>query len=645
MATWRRLVRGFDPDRAVEWRVSAPSTRRNRDNMSKPRPALKLVPPPAAAPAPVSMLPRSDSVEPSFVRDSYSTTALAEVTDRAVHATTARFTAGLSPMMLIGAYADWAAHLAFSPGKGAQLVEKAMRKALRLAHYTASRMSGDTPAACIVPLPQDRRFAAPGWQAWPFDVTYQSFLLMQQWWHNAMTGVRGVTRQDENTVAFATRQMLDVFSPSNGVLTNPEILDRTQQEGGMNLWRGWRNWLEDWERAAGGRKPVGADAYRVGENVATTPGKVVFANRLMELIQYAPATSKVRPEPVLIVPAWIMKYYILDLGPRNSLVRYLTESGYTVFMISWKNPGPEDRDLSFDDYRRLGVAAALDAVSAIVPKTRIHAMGYCIGGTLLAIAAAAMARDRDERLRSVTLFAAQTDFTEAGELMLFINESQLAFLEDTMWEQGFLDSSQMAGAFQTLRSNDLVWSRLVHEYLMGERAPMTDLMAWNADTTRMPYRMHTEYLRRLFLDNDLAEGRHRVDGRAVALSDIHAPIFTVATSSDHVAPWRSVYKINLLTEAEVTFLLTNGGHNAGIVSEPRRPGRHYQVGTRPANALYVDPDIWVEKTPRQEGSWWPEWIAWLDARSRAPGPPPAMGARQGGYPPIADAPGNYVRQR
>jgi polyhydroxyalkanoate synthase len=590
--------------------------------------------------------PSTAALTPAFLRDSYAATAFAEVLDRSLHAAMARFTVGVSPMTLIGAYADWAAHLSYSPGKQLQLAEKAMRKWLRLVTYAnRSTFTQDGREPCIEPLPQDRRFLDEAWRKFPYDLIYQSFLLTQQWWHNATTGIHGVNVQNEKIVAFCTRQWLDVFSPSNHLLGNPEVVERTRTEMGMNLVRGAQNFLEDWESMAAGGKSVGTAAFRVGHDVAVTPGKVVYRNRLIELIQYAPATADVRSEPVLIVPAWIMKYYILDLSPQNSLVKYLNEQGYTVFMISWKNPGPGDRDLSMEDYRTLGVMAALDAVSAIVPGRKAHAVGYCIGGTLLAIVAAAMARDSDDRLKSATFFAAQTDFTEAGELMLFINESQLAFLEDVMWEQGFLDSRQMAGTFQMLRSNDLIWSRMVRTYLMGEREAMTDLNAWNADATRVPYRQHGEYLRRLFLDNDLAEGRYPADGRPVALSDIRVPIFSVGTESDHVAPWRSVYKCNLLTDSEVTFLLTSGGHNAGIVSEPGHAHRHYRVATKRAEDHYVDPEVWLTTTPVEDGSWWPEWVAWLDARSGARGAPPKMGAGVGAYAPLSDAPGSYVLEQ
>ena len=575
-------------------------------------------------------------------RDSYAATALGDVVDRSLNAAAAHFTAGLSPAALAEAYFDWATHLAAAPGKRIQLFEKAVKKAVRFALYAQAAGLPKGCPPCIEPLPQDWRFKDEAWQRWPYNLIYQGFLLQQQWWHNATTGVRGVSRQHENVVTFAARQLLDTLSPSNFLMTNPQVLERTLQQGGTNLLRGWQNFIEDWYRTVSGQKPAGADQFEVGGNVAVTPGKVVFRNRLIELIQYNPVTDQVRPEPILIVPAWIMKYYILDLSAQNSLVKYLTERGFTVFMISWKNPGPEDRELGMDDYRTLGIMAALDVVSAIVPSQAVHAVGYCIGGTLLSIAAAAMARDGDERLRSLTLFAAQTDFTEAGELMLFINESELVFLEDMMWEQGFLETKQMAGSFQLLNSNDLVWSTIVHSYLMGERTPMIDLMAWNADATRMPYRMHSQYLRQLFLNNDLAEGRYHVEGKPVALNDIWVPMFVVGTARDHVAPWRSVYKVHLFTEAEITFVLTSGGHNGGIVAAPGAGHRIYQVLTRTSLDHYTDPDAWVGAAARKEGSWWPEWVAWLEQRSGAPVAPPSMGATAAGYRSLCDAPGTYV---
>jgi polyhydroxyalkanoate synthase len=604
-----------------------------------------VVPDPSAASraAGRALSSRSGATKPNDCRDPYAVTAVADIVDRSLHAAMARFTAGLSPAALAHACLDWAMHLAYAPGKRIQLVDKAVRKSVRFANY-ACRHSPNAalPEPCIEPLPQDRRFVGEEWQNWPYNLIYQSFLLNQQWWHNATTGVRGVSKRHEEIVEFMSRQMLDMLSPSNFLLTNPEVLRHTVEKGGMNLVSGLRNLAEDWERAVSGKKPIGAEQFVVGRDVAITPGKVVYRNRLIELIRYEPATDKVRPEPVLIVPAWIMKYYILDLSPQNSLVRYLVERGFTVFIISWRNPGPEDRDLGMNDYRTLGVMAALDSVSSDFPGRKVHAAGYCLGGTLLSIAAAAMARDGDERLKSVTLLAAQTDFTEAGELMLFINESQLAFLEDMMAEQGFLDSRQMAGAFQMLRSNDLVWSRMVREYLIGEREPMTDLMAWNADTTRMPYRMHSEYLRRLFLDNELAEGRFIVDDKPVALTDIRAPIFAVGTERDHIAPWRSTYKIHLQTDTEVTYLLTTGGHNAGIVSEPGHPGRSFQIVTKQPEDHYLDPDAYVAGVRRRKGSWWPEWTAWLEARSGAPvSPNPAEHALRKS---ICDAPGSYVLQ-
>jgi polyhydroxyalkanoate synthase subunit PhaC len=332
------------------------------------------------------------------------------------------------------------------------------------------------------------------------------------------------------------------------------------------------------------------------------------------------------------------------LSPQNSLVKFLTDAGFTVFMISWRNPKARDRDIAFDDYRKLGVQAALSAIGDIIPASRVHGLGYCLGGTLLSIAAATMAGDGDSRFKSITLLAAQTDFTEAGELTLFINESQVTFLEDMMWERGVLDTTQMAGAFQLLRSNDLIWSKLTHDYLMGERAPPNDLMAWNADATRLPYRMHSEYLRQLFLHNDLAEGRYIVEGKPIALSDIHAPMFVVGTVRDHVAPWRSTYKINYQVEADVTYLLTSGGHNAGVVAPPGEERHFYQVQTKDKDAAYIGPDQWLKEAPRFEGSWWPEWTRWLATQSGELVDPPTMGAGRLNGQVLPDAPGDYVHE-
>ncbi len=574
---------------------------------------------------------------------------LAELLDRTAHAMQARRTLGLSPTSLGLAAADWWAHLATSPGKRLDLVNHGMRAAAAyagyLAHAMAHRPGQDDSPCCIEARPNDRRFADPGWQRFPFNVLQQAFLLQEDWWREATTGVRGVSRHHEQVVSFAARQWLDMFSPSNSPFTNPEVLDATLATGGMNLLAGAMVWMGDQQRAATGQPPAGTEAFTPGRAVAATPGKVVLRNRLIELIQYSPTTPQVHAEPVLIVPAWIMKYYILDLSPHNSLVKYLVEQGHTVFMLSWKNPGTEDRDMGMDDYLKLGVLAALDAVRAIVPGRKVHATGYCLGGTLLAIAAAHLASRGEHILATVSLFAAQTDFTEPGELSLFIDESQVSFLEDLMWAQGYLDTTQMAGAFQMLRSYDLIWSRITRDYLLGQRRPLNDLMAWNADATRMPYRMHSEYLRRLFLNNDLAEGRWKVDGHAVTVENVNLPWFVVGTENDHVAPWRSVYKIHLLADSEVTFVLTSGGHNAGIVSEPGHPHRQYHWARHAHDAPFQAPEQWLAQAELEQGSWWPRWHAWLAAHGSGMTAPPTLGAAQQGYPPIADAPGQYVLQR
>ena len=515
-----------------------------------------------------------------------------ETMDRLGRAVTARLTQGISPHALYAAWFDWASHLVNAPGRLIELGVEAVNIGARLARFTAHNLSENAKPP-FEPLVGDRRFTDEGWLQLPYVLWQQAFLAQEAWWASATREVRGMTPKNAARISFITRQWLDVWSPSNLPWLNPVIIDRTLKESGANLMRGATNLQEDIWRSLALQPEPPADGLEVGKDIAVTPGEVVFRNELMELIQYKPATERVVSEPVLIVPAWIMKYYVLDLSRHNSLVRYLVEHGFTVFMVSWRNPTAEDRDITFDAYRTEGFMAALNAVNAILPARKVHAVGYCIGGTLLAIAAATMAREEDDRLATVTLFAAQTDFSEAGELMLFVDESQILFLEDMMWDQGMLDTKQMAGAFKILRSNDLVWSKMMREYLLGQRDPATDLGTWNADQTRLPYRMHSQYLRGLFLENRLTAGRYAVEGRVIALRDIDAPMFIVGTETDHIAPWRSVYKVHLFTDNELTFLLTNGGHNAGIVSEPGHHGRHYLIATRKRGDRYIDSDAWL----------------------------------------------------
>jgi polyhydroxyalkanoate synthase len=564
--------------------------------------------------------------------------------DLEIRAAVGRATGNLSVASALLAGIDWWVNLLVSPGKQAELQLLALKQAHALAQYAAACLvGGHVPSTrCVTPPPRDRRFDDEAWQHWPFNVLHQSFLMTEQWWAEATRGIAGVERHHEELVSFIGRQLLDMASPGNSLWTNPVALKATRDEGGSNLVRGTFNALYDFARISARMPPPGAEQFIVGRDVAITPGKVVFKNRLIELIQYAPTTPQVHPEPVLIVPAWIMKYYILDLSPSNSLVKYLVDQGHTVFCISWKNPTAEDRDLGLEDYLKLGVFDALEAISQIAPNRKVHAIGYCLGGTLLAIAAAAMARDRRDRLASITLLAAQTEFSEPGELALFIDESQVNLLEAEMRKTGYLDARQMAGAFNMLRPYDLLWSQMVKRYLLGRPLAMNDLMAWNYDTTRMPARMHAEYLRHFYLHDDLAERRCRVGGRPVSLTDVKVPVFLVGTVTDHVAPWRSVFKLHYLTETEITFVLTSGGHNAGIVSPPGHPRRHYQLMKSAAGEHRLDPDAWLAAAPDHPGSWWPAWHEWLAARSGAPVDPPPLGIRG---QPVADAPGSYVLEK
>ncbi|WP_104018821.1 PHA/PHB synthase family protein [Roseovarius nitratireducens] len=561
--------------------------------------------------------------------------------DRATMASLARFTAGLSPHAMIDAWSDWAMHLARAPGRQLELAERAQENGMKLAQYAAAQMTGKAPDKPFAPGRYDTRWTHEGWDRAPFALWQQGFLATQDWWEAATSNLRGLRKQNADRTGFIMRQLLDSVSPSNFPLGNPEIIEKTRATAGRNLLEGAAHYADDASHILAQEHRTVPKEFALGKVLAATPGKVVWRNELMELIQYSPTTEEVQAEPVLIVPAWIMKYYILDLSPENSFIRWLVGQGHTVFCISWRNPGAEHAELSLEDYRTQGIMQALDVINDIVPGQKVHANGYCLGGTLLAIAAAAMARDCDDRLASVTLMAAQVDFVEAGELLLFLDESQVAFLEDLMWSQGYLDRPQMSGAFAAIRSEDLIWSRAVRRYFLGEPDLPTDVSVWVNDTTRMPARMHSEYLRGIFLENRISAGRFAVEGRVIALKDISVPIFVVGTETDHIAPWRSVYKTALFTDCDLHFLLTKGGHNGGVLSEPGHRGRHYRIGHRPAGAHYRDPDTWLATHDPVAGSWWPEWGRWLMRHSS--GAVPAPGSHQG-YPALADAPGTYIHQ-
>jgi polyhydroxyalkanoate synthase len=566
---------------------------------------------------------------------------------RAWLAALGKWTGGLSPQAFGGAWLNVLARMASAPGRQAAVAGSALRKSLALAQFAGIAIRGGKNAPEAQGTPYANRFADPAWAKFPFNVLAQTFITASDVAREAVKNVPGADPAAENIVGFTVREGLELVAPDNYLPTNPQLIGKTMEEKGRNLVRGVKHLAEDVVRTLRGQGPVGVENYVVGEQIASTRGKVILRTPLMELIQYAPQTKSVYAEPVLIVPAWIMKYYILDLSPQNSLVNYLTGLGHTVFMVSWKNPTAEDRDITMDDYLASGVLAALDAVGAVVPKRRIHAVGYCIGGTLLAIAAAALAAKDDERLASVTMFAAQTDFSEPGELSIFISPAQLAMLEAMMWKKGVLESRQMGGAFQLLRTYDLLWAPTIGTYLRGERLGVNDLMAWNADGTRMAYRMHTDYLHQLYLNNDLAEDRYVALGETISLSDVTVPMFVVGTETDHVAPWRSVYKVGrLVRSTDYTFCLTSGGHNAGIISGPQHPKRRHRVLRTRSGARLLSPDRYLEKVEPAPGSWWPTWAKWLEEHSAARKVrPPGMGAPAKGLKPICDAPGTYVRAK
>lgn len=552
--------------------------------------------------------------------------------DKYFQANLAKVTMGISPAALATSYFSWCSQLAQSPGS---LLELLLFPATNAGELGKNLINLEKPGGG-----HDVRFHTENWRLFPWKLWAELFLQTETWSLNASHNIPGLPEHVKRTVSFFTRQMLDAMSPSNFIPSNPDLLAETFRTGGTNVFRGTELAIQDMVEKIAGLPPAGVEHFTPGIQVAITRGKVVFSNHLIEVIQYEPQTAKVYKEPVLIIPAWIMKYYILDLLPDNSLVNWLTQQGHTVFIISWHNPGKADSNLGMDDYYRLGAMAAIDAVSHAIPKTKIHLMGYCLGGTLAMITASAMFENGDKRLKSLSLLAAQGDFTEAGELLLFITPSEISFLKNMMWEQGYLDTKQMAGSFQMLRSYDLIWSKMVQDYMHGTQRGMVALLAWNADTTRMPYKMHSEYLEKLFLNNEFSEGNYKVEGVNVVAKNIQVPAFVVSTEKDHVAPWKSVYKINLLINSDITFVLTNGGHNSGIVSEPGHPGHSYQICERPKDAIWLSADTWLKNTPSTEGSWWIPWHTWLVKQSSAR----LVNAR---YPDalLPNAPGKYVLEK
>lgn len=582
-----------------------------------------------------------------------------QVLDDKVHAQLSETSMGLSPIALALAQADWALHLAVSPGRQMVLANRALELGVQAWRGAFSPVSADAKPD------QDTRFADAAWGQWPFNALREGFKATDAWWREA-TRVDGVSPHHSHMVEFFTRQGVDALSPSNWPLSNPTVLKSGLDSGGQTWVKGFQRYMQDMSerqraRAAHEEDRLQPLPFAVGKDVAVTPGKVVFRNRLIELIQYTPTTEVVHPEPLLIVPSCIMKYYILDLSPENSMVRYLVGQGFTVFIVSWRNPDESDRDLGMQDYLQMGVMDAMAAIHSQTGAPRIHSLGYCLGGTFLAIVAAAMARKerqsaqhtphrrREDAVRagalpelaSVILLAAQTDFSEPGELGVFIDDDQLKTLREHMSKTGYLSGKAMAGTFQFLNSRDLIWSRNTRRYLLGQDEVGNDMMSWNADVTRLPERMHSEYLSSLFLNNALASGHYRVAGEGVALMDIKAPLMVVGTLRDHVSPWPSVYKIHLLTDTHTTFVLAAGGHNAGIVSEPGHPRRSYQMASVDKGHGWTDPQEWVEQAPLFQGSWWEAMSAWLKARSGALVAPPTIDDTQV----LCDAPGVYVKVR
>jgi polyhydroxyalkanoate synthase len=553
------------------------------------------------------------------------------------------------PLNIAGAFLEMTAKLMLDPTRLVQAQVSLWSDYMQLWQRTTERFLGTNgdaahPAEPVIETPKgDKRFKDPAWQDHAvFDFIKQSYLLSARFMQTAVRDVEGLDEKTAKKVDFYTRQFVDAMAPSNFVLTNPEVLRTTVETGGENLVKGLEHMLDDLERGKGqlAIKMTDPDAFKLGENIATTPGKVVFQNELMQLIQYAPTTETVRKRPLLIIPPWINKFYILDLKPKNSFIRWAVAQGHTVFVISWVNPGEGLAEKSFEAYMDDGPFAALDAIKAATGETQVNVIGYCIGGTLLATTLAYMAKKGDRRFASATFFTTMVDFAEAGELSVFIDEEQIQALEGRMREKGYLDGSNMANSFNMLRANDLIWSFVINNYLLGKEPFPFDLLFWNSDATRMPCAMHSFYLRNMYQENRLVRpGGVSIHGEPIDLTQIQTPIFILATKEDHIAPWKSSYAATQLYRGPVKFCLAGSGHIAGVVNPPDAQKYNYWTNAK----LPKQPDHWFEGATQHAGSWWPEWDKW--AEKFAGGTVPARTPGEAKLKAIEDAPGSYVKLR
>jgi len=549
------------------------------------------------------------------------------------------------PLNLTRTFMDFTAKMLADPNRLLQAQMELWDQYMKLWQVTAQRMMGQQVAPVVEPAKGDKRFNDPGWKdEVVFDYLKQSYLLTARWLQDTVKQVEGVDDKTAKKVDFYTRQFIDAMSPSNFALTNPQVVKATVESKGENLLKGLQNLLTDLERGKGtlAIRQTDMDAFSVGGNVATSPGKVVYQNRLIQLLQYAPATEQVHEVPLLIVPPWINKFYILDLKPENSFIKWATEQGYTVFVISWVNPDEQLAKLTFEDYMKEGPLAALDAIEQAIGVRKVSAIGYCIGGTLMATTLAYMAARGDDRIVACTFFTAQVDFSEPGELGVFIDEDQLASVEEMMGKKGYLEGAEMATTFNMLRANDLIWSFVVNNYLMGKDPFPFDLLFWNADATRMPGAMHSYYLRNMYQKNLLAQpGGLVIDNVPIDLRKISIPVYIQAGKEDHIAPVKSVYKATQIYSGPVRFMLAGSGHIAGVVNPPRN--RKYQHWLNETAKNPPTLEEWRAGAQEFPGSWWHDWDKWLSPLSG-----PMVAARvpgQGGLPALEDAPGSYVKVR